>query len=40
MLEQTPFEPSVRAEEVARVVRFLCTEAPFAMTGSAVEVFG
>ena len=40
MLEQTPFQPSVRAEEVARVVRFLCTEAPFAMTGSAVEVFG
>ena len=40
MLDQTPFEPSVRAEEVARVVRFLCTEAPFAMTGSAVEVFG
>jgi 3-oxoacyl-[acyl-carrier protein] reductase len=40
MLEQTPFEPRMRPEEVARVVRFLCTEAPFAMTGSAVEVFG
>src|SRR5947209_20192724 len=40
MLEQTPFEPSVRAEEVARVVKFLCADAPFAMTGSAVEVFG
>jgi len=40
MLEQTPFEPRVSAEEVARVVKFLCTVAPFSMTGSAVEVFG
>ena len=30
----------IRPEEVARVVRFLCVDAPFAMTGSAVEVFG
>jgi len=40
MLAQTPFPPLLEAEEVAKVVRFLATEAPFAMTGSAVEVFG
>ncbi|GAC1608985.1 MAG: 3-oxoacyl-[acyl-carrier-protein] reductase [Myxococcales bacterium] len=40
MLKQTPFAPQMKAEEVARVVRFLASEAPFAMTGSAVEVFG
>jgi NAD(P)-dependent dehydrogenase (short-subunit alcohol dehydrogenase family) len=40
MLEQTRFQPCMRPEEVARVVKFLCTDAPFAMTGSAVEVFG
>jgi NAD(P)-dependent dehydrogenase (short-subunit alcohol dehydrogenase family) len=40
MLEQTPFEARMRAEDVARVVKYLCTDAPFAMTGSAVEVFG
>ena len=40
MLEQTAFPPRMRPEDVARVVKFLCTDAPFAMTGSAVEVFG
>jgi 3-oxoacyl-[acyl-carrier protein] reductase len=40
MLEQTPFTPRLRPQDVARVVKFLCTDAPFAMTGSAVEVFG
>ena len=40
MLKQTPFPPRVQAGEVARVVKFLCTEAPLAMTGSALEVFG
>ncbi|HZR11140.1 MAG TPA: SDR family oxidoreductase [Myxococcales bacterium] len=40
MAEQTPFPPRMRPEDVARVVKFLCTDAPFAMTGSAVEVFG
>jgi 3-oxoacyl-[acyl-carrier protein] reductase len=40
MLRQTPFAPRLAPEDVARVVRFLCTEAPFSMTGSAVEVFG
>jgi NAD(P)-dependent dehydrogenase (short-subunit alcohol dehydrogenase family) len=40
MIKRTPFAPQMKPEEVARVVRFLCKEAPFAMTGSAVEVFG
>ena len=40
MLEKTPFEPDLEASDVARVVRFLAGEAPFPMTGSAVEVFG
>ena len=40
MLKKTPFEPQMSPGDVARVVRFLAAEAPFAMTGSAVEVFG
>jgi 3-oxoacyl-[acyl-carrier protein] reductase len=40
MLKQTPFPPQMEPEDVAKVVRFLAAEAPFAMTGSAVEVFG
>jgi 3-oxoacyl-[acyl-carrier protein] reductase len=40
MLKKTPFPPAMQPQDLARVVRFLCTEAPFAMTGSAVEVFG
>ena len=40
MLKQTPFPPVMKPQDVARVVTFLCTEAPFAMTGSAIEVFG
>lgn len=40
MLRQTPFEPRVETAEVARVVKFLAFEAPFAMTGGAVELFG
>ena len=40
MLKQTPFSPRLQPQDVARVVKFLCTDAPFAMTGSAVEVFG
>ncbi len=40
MLKQTPFKPTLRPQDVARVVKFLCTDAPFAMSGSAVEVFG
>ena len=40
MLKKTPFPPQIEPREVAQVVRFLAFEAPFAMTGSAVEVFG
>jgi 3-oxoacyl-[acyl-carrier protein] reductase len=40
MLEKTPFKPDLQPVEVAQLVRFLAGEAPFAMTGSAVEVFG
>ncbi len=40
MLAKTPFPPEMKPREVAEVVRFLAAEAPFAMTGSAVEVFG
>jgi 3-oxoacyl-[acyl-carrier protein] reductase len=40
MLVGSGFAPDMTPEEVARVVRFLCCEAPFAMSGSAVEVFG
>ena len=40
MLAQTPFAPVLETQDVAKVVRFLAVEAPFAMTGSAVEVFG
>src|SRR5207237_10344201 len=40
MLEKTPFEPEMQPRDVAQVVRFLAADAPFAMTGSAVEVFG
>jgi len=40
MLKKTPFAPQMQPRDVARVVTFLCTQAPFAMTGGAVEVFG
>src|SRR6266851_4160362 len=40
MLKKTSFPPEIQPREVAQVVRFLAAEAPFAMTGSAVEVFG
>jgi 3-oxoacyl-[acyl-carrier protein] reductase len=40
MLRKTPWPPQMSAEEIARVVLFLATQAPFAMTGSAVESFG
>ncbi len=40
MLRQTPFEPEVEPEEVARVVRWCALEAPDAMTGANLEVFG
>ena len=40
MLAQTSFPAVLEPQDVAKVVRFLAAEAPFAMTGSAVEVFG
>jgi NAD(P)-dependent dehydrogenase (short-subunit alcohol dehydrogenase family) len=40
MIKKTPFPAQMQPRDVARVVTFLCTQAPFAMTGSAVEVFG
>jgi len=40
MLAQTPFRPAMSPEDVARVVGFCAAEAPDAMTGSDVEVFG
>ena len=40
MLAQTTFPPVVETRDVAKMVRFLAAEAPFSMTGSAVEVFG
>ncbi len=40
MLEQTPFAPRMRPEEVAGVIAWCAGEAPDAMTGADVEVFG
>jgi NAD(P)-dependent dehydrogenase (short-subunit alcohol dehydrogenase family) len=40
MLRETPFDPEMRPEDVARVVAWCCGEAPDAMTGANVEVFG
>jgi 3-oxoacyl-[acyl-carrier protein] reductase len=40
MLEGSGFQPAMSAAEVAGVVRYLCAEAPMAMSGSLVEVFG
>jgi len=40
MLAQTPYPPAMGPEDVARVVAFCAAEAPDAMSGSDVEVFG
>jgi NAD(P)-dependent dehydrogenase (short-subunit alcohol dehydrogenase family) len=40
MLAQTPFPPAMTPDEVARVVAFAALDAPDAMTGSNLEVFG
>jgi NAD(P)-dependent dehydrogenase (short-subunit alcohol dehydrogenase family) len=40
MLQGSGWEPDMTAAEVARVVTFLCTDAPLAMSGSLVEMFG
>lgn len=40
MLKGSGFPPEMQPEAIARIVRFLCVEAPLAMTGSLVEAFG
>jgi NAD(P)-dependent dehydrogenase (short-subunit alcohol dehydrogenase family) len=40
MLEKTPFAPLMKPEDVARVIAWCAGEAPDAMTGADVEVFG
>jgi NAD(P)-dependent dehydrogenase (short-subunit alcohol dehydrogenase family) len=40
MLQGSGFAPAMAPADVARIVRYLCDEAPFAMTGSLVEAFG
>jgi len=40
MLKGSGWDPDMTPAEVARVVTFLCTEAPLAMSGSLVEMFG
>ena len=40
MLKGSGWEPEMTPADVARVVTFLCTEAPLAMSGSLVEMFG
>ena len=40
MLKGSGWEPEMGPDEVARVVTFLCVEAPLAMSGSLVEMFG
>ncbi len=40
MLKRTPFEPEMTPDEVARVVVFAAIDAPPAITGSNVEVYG
>jgi NAD(P)-dependent dehydrogenase (short-subunit alcohol dehydrogenase family) len=40
MLRQTPFAPEMTPEDVARVVVFAALDAPAAMTGANLEVFG
>jgi 3-oxoacyl-[acyl-carrier protein] reductase len=40
MLRETPFEPRMTPDDVARVVVWAASEAPDAITGSNLEVFG
>jgi len=40
MLKSSGYQPAMTARQVAGVVRYLVAEAPEAMTGSLVEVFG
>lgn len=40
MLAKSGFPPQMMPADIARIVRFLLADAPFAMTGSLVEAFG
>jgi 3-oxoacyl-[acyl-carrier protein] reductase len=40
MLKQTPFTPDMTADEVAAVITFYALDAPRAVAGATVEVFG
>jgi hypothetical protein len=40
MLKKTPFAPEMRPEDVARVIAWCAGEAPDAMNGSNLEVYG
>jgi len=40
MLKKTPFAPAMTADDVAKVIAWCAAEAPDAITGSNVEVFG
>jgi len=40
MLRQTPFQPAMTPADVAKVVVFAALDAPDAITGSNLEVFG
>jgi 3-oxoacyl-[acyl-carrier protein] reductase len=40
MLKQSGFPPDMQPEEIARIVRFLLLDAPFAMTGALINAFG
>lgn len=40
MLRQTPFPPQMTPEDVAKVIAFAALDAPDAITGASLEVFG
>jgi 3-oxoacyl-[acyl-carrier protein] reductase len=40
MLKGSGFDPDMSADDVAKALEFLCLDAPDAMTGSAIELFG
>jgi hypothetical protein len=40
LLEKTPFAPRMKPADVAEVIAWCAGEAPDAMTGADVEVFG